>query len=207
MACFDRSSDTSRLVVALISRILIGRPTALFSVLVVDTMVLEETRLESSNAYVPHCCDPRRCMDPFKCCRLSLVRNFFLFSLQVMDVKVLEAAKADSVLKTATFAGGCFWGLELAFQRAKGVVSTKVLACHELSLPASFTKPVRFSLERTDRRSNEPREGGIDQGTCLYRTSFSWERANTTIFSRFGDTRFAYTAPCLRPRAGWVGCR
>eukprot|EP00752_Nemacystus_decipiens_P006546 g5896.t1 len=43
----------------------------------------------------------------------------------VMDVKVLEAAKAESVLKTATFAGGCFWGLELAFQRAKGVVSTK----------------------------------------------------------------------------------
>lgn len=46
--------------------------------------------------------------------------------VQVMGVKVLEAAKADSVLKTATFAGGCFWGLELAFQRAKGVVSTKV---------------------------------------------------------------------------------
>lgn len=45
---------------------------------------------------------------------------------QVMDVKVLEAAKAESVLRTATFAGGCFWGLELAFQRAKGVVSTKV---------------------------------------------------------------------------------
>ena len=45
---------------------------------------------------------------------------------QVMGVKVLEAAKADSVLRTATFAGGCFWGLELAFQRAAGVVSTKV---------------------------------------------------------------------------------
>lgn len=44
---------------------------------------------------------------------------------QIMDVKVVDAAKAESVLKTATFAGGCFWGLELAFQRAKGVVSTK----------------------------------------------------------------------------------
>ncbi|CAN0427497.1 unnamed protein product [Pylaiella littoralis] len=43
----------------------------------------------------------------------------------VMDVKVLEATAAESTLKTATFAGGCFWGLELAFQRAKGVVSTK----------------------------------------------------------------------------------
>ena len=42
-------------------------------------------------------------------------------------MKVLEAAPSESVLKGATFAGGCFWGLELAFQRAEGVVSTKVL--------------------------------------------------------------------------------
>ncbi|CAN0468331.1 unnamed protein product, partial [Ectocarpus sp. 8 AP-2014] len=26
----------------------------------------------------------------------------------------------------ATFAGGCFWGLELAFQRVPGVVATSV---------------------------------------------------------------------------------
>lgn len=57
--------------------------------------------------------------------------------MQVMDVKVLEAAKADSVLKTATFAGGCFWGLELAFQRAKGVVSTKVRDRSFFLLPVS----------------------------------------------------------------------
>ena len=43
----------------------------------------------------------------------------------MMDVKVLDSVKVDDVLKRATFAGGCFWGLELAFQRAKGVVSTK----------------------------------------------------------------------------------
>lgn len=49
----------------------------------------------------------------------------------MMDVKVLDAAKADSILKKATFAGGCFWGLELAFQRAQGVVSTKVQGCCE----------------------------------------------------------------------------
>lgn len=29
-------------------------------------------------------------------------------------------------LKTAVFAGGCFWGLELAYQREPGVVATKV---------------------------------------------------------------------------------
>ena len=31
-----------------------------------------------------------------------------------------------SSLKQATFAAGCFWGLELAFQRVPGVVSTSV---------------------------------------------------------------------------------
>jgi len=33
---------------------------------------------------------------------------------------------AADVLQTATFAGGCFWGLELAFQRETGVVTTAV---------------------------------------------------------------------------------
>lgn len=41
-------------------------------------------------------------------------------------MKVIDAVKGDTVLKKATFAGGCFWGLELAFQRATGVISTKV---------------------------------------------------------------------------------
>lgn len=31
-----------------------------------------------------------------------------------------------STLVQATFAAGCFWGLELAFQRVPGVVSTSV---------------------------------------------------------------------------------
>lgn len=31
-----------------------------------------------------------------------------------------------STLLQATFAAGCFWGLELAFQRVAGVVSTQV---------------------------------------------------------------------------------
>lgn len=54
--------------------------------------------------------------------------------LQVMDVKVLDVTNAESVLRRATFAGGCFWGLELAFQRAKGVVSTKVSVVAHLNV-------------------------------------------------------------------------
>lgn len=39
---------------------------------------------------------------------------------------VLSVSDKDSNLKLATFAGGCFWGLELAYQRVPGVVYTGV---------------------------------------------------------------------------------
>mmetsp|Transcript_6790 Transcript_6790/g.8936 ORF Transcript_6790/g.8936 Transcript_6790/m.8936 type:complete len:351 (+) Transcript_6790:86-1138(+) len=42
-----------------------------------------------------------------------------------LDLEVLDVSDTSS-LKTATFAGGCFWGMELAFQRVPGVISTKV---------------------------------------------------------------------------------
>mmetsp|Transcript_25023 Transcript_25023/g.73979 ORF Transcript_25023/g.73979 Transcript_25023/m.73979 type:complete len:233 (-) Transcript_25023:355-1053(-) len=38
----------------------------------------------------------------------------------------LAPAQAPNGYKLATFAGGCFWGLELAYQRVPGVVSTSV---------------------------------------------------------------------------------
>jgi peptide-methionine (S)-S-oxide reductase len=37
-----------------------------------------------------------------------------------------EASLRDPNLKLATFAGGCFWGLELAYQRVPGVMYTAV---------------------------------------------------------------------------------
>mmetsp|Transcript_14548 Transcript_14548/g.24205 ORF Transcript_14548/g.24205 Transcript_14548/m.24205 type:complete len:358 (-) Transcript_14548:155-1228(-) len=43
----------------------------------------------------------------------------------LMDVELKEV-KAASAFEVATFAGGCFWGLELAYQREPGVVGTAV---------------------------------------------------------------------------------
>ena len=40
--------------------------------------------------------------------------------------RVLTASIQNPNLKLATFAGGCFWGLELAYQRVPGVVYTAV---------------------------------------------------------------------------------
>eukprot|EP00965_Chrysotila_dentata_P012990 429003-Pleurochrysis_carterae.AAC.1 len=37
-----------------------------------------------------------------------------------------EPKSAATALQEATFAGGCFWGLELAYQREPGVISTAV---------------------------------------------------------------------------------
>ena len=38
----------------------------------------------------------------------------------------LETSEQDPTLHLATIAGGCFWGLELAYQRVPGVVYTAV---------------------------------------------------------------------------------
>jgi len=47
-------------------------------------------------------------------------------SLALTAELTAEPKPAAEVLQTATFACGCFWGIELAFQRCKGVVVTEV---------------------------------------------------------------------------------
>ncbi len=43
----------------------------------------------------------------------------------IVDLEIVDLVKARK-LETATFAGGCFWVVELAFQRVQGVVCTEV---------------------------------------------------------------------------------
>jgi len=43
-----------------------------------------------------------------------------------LDGKIVVNSEREPQLQAATFAGGCFWGLELAYQRVPGVVYTAV---------------------------------------------------------------------------------
>ena len=57
------------------------------------------------------------------------VKGFNTPEVQQIITKKHEAAQnkiAKEDAETATFAAGCFWGVQLAFQRVPGVVSTMV---------------------------------------------------------------------------------
>jgi len=57
---------------------------------------------------------------------LTLDSNHPLAGCRFLLDLELAALEPASAFETATFAGGCFWGLELAYQREAGVVGTAV---------------------------------------------------------------------------------
>lgn len=57
----------------------------------------------------------------------ELAGKTLVFDIELADFpEPLAPAKPPAGLEHATFAAGCFWGVELAFQRVPGVVSTNV---------------------------------------------------------------------------------
>jgi hypothetical protein len=48
------------------------------------------------------------------------------FQLEVLSREATSPETNPEKIETATLAGGCFWGIQLAFQRIPGVLSTKV---------------------------------------------------------------------------------
>lgn len=58
--------------------------------------------------------------------RAGMIQSLFGFGGAKAPSTVLAPKEAPAGQKLATFAGGCFWGLELAFQRVPGVKATSV---------------------------------------------------------------------------------
>merc|ERR1719433_2511572 len=65
------------------------------------------------------------------------------------DASQNKIAKEDS--ETATFAAGCFWGVQLAFQRVPGVVSSMVGYKELLAVLFDRMDPTTLNRQGNDR--------------------------------------------------------
>ena len=89
---------------------------------------------------------------------VTLDTNHPLAGCRLLLDASLVAAQPASAFATATFAGGCFWGLELAYQREPGVLSTAVgYTQARLTLLSRRYRGARVTLARTfSRRAPRP---------------------------------------------------
>lgn len=57
---------------------------------------------------------------------VKIIRYFIIFLILVFIRPYTYAQREGAMLEKATFAAGCFWGVEAAFSQVKGVVSARV---------------------------------------------------------------------------------
>ncbi|XP_039124016.1 peptide methionine sulfoxide reductase-like [Dioscorea cayenensis subsp. rotundata] len=90
----------------------------------------------------------------------------------------------NPALELAQFAAGCFWGVELAFQRVEGVVKTEVGYSQ-----GTLDKPTYKDVCRGDTAHAEVVRIHFDPSLCPYTTLLSlfWSRHDPTILNRQGN--------------------
>mmetsp|Transcript_23883 Transcript_23883/g.71651 ORF Transcript_23883/g.71651 Transcript_23883/m.71651 type:complete len:344 (+) Transcript_23883:116-1147(+) len=97
-----------------------------------------------------------------------------------LRVRLLQEPAPAASLETATFAGGCFWGVELEYQRVPGVAATFV----------------GYAQGQTDAPTYESVCSGATGHTEAVRVLFdpaevSYERLCTVLMDRLGENRYA----------------
>lgn len=96
----------------------------------------------------------------------------------------LAPKEAPEGLKLATFAGGCFWGLELAYQRVPGVRHTSVgyIAGHQPNPSYEEVCSGRTGHTEAVQCAYDPKEASYDQLLDAY-----FGRVDPTTLNRQGN--------------------
>ncbi|KAG1674721.1 hypothetical protein FOA52_013556 [Chlamydomonas sp. UWO 241] len=99
---------------------------------------------------------------------------------------VLAPKEAPPGLKLATFAGGCFWGIELAYQRVPGVTATSVGYTQGQKLNPTYEEVCSGSTGHT-----EAIQCTFDEKECTYDQLLDlfFDRVDPTSLNRQGNDR------------------
>ena len=96
-----------------------------------------------------------------------------------VEAEVLVVDPGASTLETADFALGCFWGAELAFQREKGVVATKVGYTQGEKLEPTYQEVCSGATGHTE---------GVQ--VAFDPAEVSYERLCELFWERLGESRY-----------------